>query len=96
MQRAVAHCQKDSQTRRKRVHALARCQRLEFVRVRNACHRATTEIIRDHGLVAVERLNVRNMARSAQGMEEKPGKNVAARTGRDREILSQNWSLLRR
>ena len=96
LQRAVARCRKGSQRRRKRVRTLARFQRREFVRERNACHRATTEIIRDHGLVAVERLNVRNMTRSARGTEEQPGKNVAAKAGLNREILSQNWSLLRR
>ncbi len=96
MQRAVARCRKGSRRRRKRVQALARLQRREFVRERNACHRATTEIIRDHGLVAVERLQVRKMTRSARGTEEQPGENVAAKAGLNREILSQNWALLRR
>ena len=96
LQRAVARCRKGSQRRRKRVQALARLQRREFVRERNACHRATTEIIRDYGLVAVERLQVAKMTRSARGTEEQPGKNVAAKAGLNREILSQNWSLLRR
>lgn len=95
MQRAVARCRKGSRRRRKRVQALARLQRREFVRERNACHRATTEIIRDHGLVAVERLQVRKMTRSARGREGQPGKNVAAKAGLNREILSQNWALLR-
>ncbi|MYK12084.1 MAG: IS200/IS605 family element transposase accessory protein TnpB, partial [Acidobacteriia bacterium] len=80
----------------KRVQALARWQRREFVRERNACHRATTEIIRDYGLVAVEQLQVAKMTRSARGTEEQPGRNVAAKAGLNREILSQNWSLLRR
>ncbi|MDE0109510.1 MAG: transposase [Bryobacterales bacterium] len=96
LQRAVARCRKGSQRRRKRVRALARFQRREFVRERNACHRATTEIIREHGLVAVERLHVAKMTRSARGTEEQPGKHVAAKAGLNREILSQNWSLLRR
>ncbi len=95
MQRAVARCQKGSRRRRKRVQALARLQRREFVRERNACHRATTEIIRDHGLIAVERLRVAKMTRSARGTEGQPGKNVAAKAGPNREILSQNWALLR-
>ena len=95
MQRAVARCRKGSRRRRKRVQSLARLQPRAFVRERNACHRVTTEIIRDHGLIAVERLQVRKMTRSARGTKEQPGKNVVAKAGLNREILSQNWSLLR-
>ena len=67
LQRAVSRCQRGSATRRKRVAALQRSERRQFVRERNACHRATTEIVRKHGLIAVEKLRIRNMTRSARG-----------------------------
>ena len=35
------------------------------------------------------------MTRSAKGSKEEPGKNVVQKSGLNREILSQNWSLLR-
>ena len=94
LQRALARCTQGSSTRRKRVQSLARQRRREFVRERNTCHRATTQIIRNHGLVAVEKLKVRNMTRSAKGTQAEPGTNVTSKAGLNREILSQNWSLL--
>ena len=95
LQRAVSRCQRGSATRRKRVAALQRSERKQFVRERNACHRATTEIVRKHGLIAVEKLQVRNMTRSARGTAEEPGSQVRAKAGLNREVLTQNWSLLR-
>ena len=94
-QRAVSRCQKGSHRRRKRCARLARCRRREFVRQRNACHRASTRIVREHGLVAVEKLNVKNMTKSAKGTVENPGAKVRQKAGLNREVLSQNWSLLR-
>ena len=95
LQRAVSRGKRGSRTRRRRVAKLAGFRRKELVAQRNQCHRATTAIIRAHGLVAMERLKVRNMTRSAKGSKEEPGKNVVQKSGLNREILSQNWSLLR-
>ena len=81
-QRAVSRCQKGS-------------RRSEFVRQRNACHRASTRIVREYGLVAVEKLNVKNMTKSAKGTVDKPGAKVRQKASLNREVLSQNWSLLR-
>ena len=95
LQRAVSRCEKGSATRRKRVAGLQRFERRQFVGERNACHRATTEIVRKHGLIAVEKLRIRNMTRSAGGTAEEPGSQVRAKAGLNREVLTQNWSLLR-
>ncbi len=85
---------KGSRNRGKRRAALARHARKEHVRERNACHRATTEIIRQHGLIAVEKLRTKNMTRSAKGTAAKRGSQVQAKAGLNREVLAQNWSLL--
>ena len=53
-------------------------------RNRNACHRLSSRIIREHGLIAVEKLNI-------QGMVTKGSK----KKGLNREILTQSWGLLR-
>ena len=95
LQRALSRCRQGSRNRGKRKAALARLARKELVRERNACHRATTEIIRQHGLIAVEKLQIRNMTRSAKGTAEAPGSNVQAKAGLNREVLAQSWSLLR-
>ena len=84
LSRAHSRCRKGSSNRRKRTASLARFHRREYIRRRNACHRITTEIVRKHGLIAVERLDVQGMTRKGHG-----------RTALNREIRSQNWSLLR-
>ena len=91
----MARCQQRSRNRTKRGAALARHARKEHVRERNACHRATTEIIRQHGLIAVEKLRTKDMTRSAKGTAAEPGSQVKAKAGLNREVLAQNWSLLR-
>jgi putative transposase len=49
--------------------------------------RIATEIARDHGVVVVEKLKVKNMTKSAKGTSELPGKNVKAKSGLNRQIL---------
>lgn len=95
LQRAISRSRKGSGVRRKRVAALRRFERKQYVMERNVCHRATTNLVRKHGLIAVEALKIDNMTRSAKGTKESPGSNVKAKAGLNREILSQNWSLLR-
>ena len=95
LQRALARCRQGSRNRGKRRAGLARHARKEHVRERNACHRATTEIIRQHGLIAVEKLRTKNMTRSGKGTAAEPGSQVKAKAGLNREVLAQNWSLLR-
>ena len=94
LQRSVSRSRKGSATRRKRVAALQQFDRKQYIRERNACHRATTGIIRQRGLIAVEALKVTNMTRSARGTADQPGSNVKAKAGLNREVLAQNWSLL--
>ena len=83
-QRKVSRCQRGSNRRRKRVRRLAAIRFREGVRSRNECHRATIRIVREHGRIAVEKLNIRRMTR--KGLKKK---------GLNREILTQSWGLLR-
>ena len=83
-QRKIARCKKGSDRRRKRVGQLARMRYREGVRNRNGCHHVTTEMVRNHGLIAIEKLNVKGM--TAKGLHKQ---------GLNREILSQTWGLLR-
>jgi len=95
LQRAVSRSRKGSKTRRKRVQKLACYRRREQVSQRNECHRISSDLVQEHGLIAVEKLNVKNMTKSAKGSVEEPGRNVRQKAGLNREALSQNWSLLR-
>ena len=87
--------QRKSNRFRKRARSLAREQHRNKVRNRNECHRITTEIVRKHGLIAVEALTIPNMTRSAAGTIEEPGRNVAAKRGLNRSINEQTWGLIR-
>jgi len=77
----------------------ARVQRIHF-RIRNArrdfLHKASTAISKNHAMVFVEDLKVRNMSQSAAGAADAPGKNVRAKSGLNKSILDQGWYEFRR
>lgn len=53
----------------------------------NHLHRLSSAIVRDHDVMVVEALRIRNMTASAKGTPDAPGKNVQAKAG-------LNWSIL--
>jgi len=59
-------------------------------------HKTTTEIAKNHGLVVLEDLRVKNMSRSAKGSIDNPGNNVRAKSGLNRVILDAGWGEFRR
>jgi len=63
---------------------------------RDFLHKATTTIAKNHGIVCIEDLQVRNMSQSSKGSAEKAGKNVAAKSGLNKSILDQGWFEFRR
>ena len=58
-------------------------------------HKITTTISKNHALVCIEDLAVRNMSKSAVGTKEHPGKRVQQKRGLNRSILDQGWGLFR-
>ena len=94
-QRRLTRKRRGSSNRRK---AAARVARLH-ARVANArkdfLHKHSTAIAKNHGVVVVEDLRVRNMVRSAAGTAEAPGRNVRAKAGLNRAILDQGWGMFR-
>jgi putative transposase len=73
-----------------RIHSrIANCRR-DFL------HKATTTISKNHAMVCIEDLQVRNMSRSAAGSVEQPGRNVRAKSGLNKAILDQGWYEFRR
>ncbi|WP_420212192.1 RNA-guided endonuclease InsQ/TnpB family protein [Burkholderia aenigmatica] len=79
--------------------AKTRVQRI-YARIGNArrdyLHKATTTISKNHAMVCIEDLQVRNMSRSAAGSIDAPGKNVRAKSGLNKAILDQGWFEFRR
>jgi len=57
-------------------------------------HKVTTTLSKNHAMIAVEDLKVANMSKSASGTIENKGKNVKAKSGLNKSILDQGWSML--
>jgi putative transposase len=79
--------------------AKATIQRIH-VRIGNArrdyLHKTSTTVSKNHAIVCIEDLQVRNMSKSAAGSIEAPGKNVRAKAGLNKSILDQGWGEFRR
>jgi putative transposase len=95
-QRALSRKQKFSNNWKK---AKANIQEIH-ARIGNArrdyLHKATTTISKNHAMVCIEDLQVRNLSKSASGSTETPGKNVKAKSGLNKAILDQGWHEFRR
>ncbi|SOC26076.1 putative transposase [Thalassospira xiamenensis] len=79
--------------------ARARVQKIHS-RIGNArrdyLHKTSTTISKNHAMVCIEDLQVRNMSKSAAGTIEAPGRNVRAKSGLNKSILEQGWFEFRR
>ena len=58
---------------------------------RDYLHKTSTTISKNHAMVCIEDLQVRNMSKSAAGSTEKPGMKVRAKSGLNKSILDQGW-----
>lgn len=63
---------------------------------RDFLHKTTTTISKNHAIVCLEDLQVRNMSTSAAGTVETPGRNVRAKSGLNTSTLDQGWGEFRR
>ena len=60
---------------------------------RDFLHKISTQLAKSHSLIVMEELKAKDMSRSAKGTKEKPGRNVKAKSGLNRSILDQGWSM---
>ena len=60
---------------------------------RDFLQKTSTTISKNHAVVCVEALQVRNMSKSASGTTETPGRMVAAKSGLNKAILDQGWGM---
>ena len=82
---------------RKYLQVIAQLRRVERKRIKTLQaeeHRITTEIVRNHQVIAIEDTAIINMTRSARGTAENPGKNVAQKRGLNGSVLSQRWAAI--
>lgn len=95
-QRGAKRCKKFSKNWKKvqqkvsTIHARIANVRADYL------HKATHEISKNHALICIENLQIRNMSKSAKGTVEKPGKKVKQKSGLNKAILDQGWGEFRR
>ncbi len=75
---------------------LRKLHRKKRRRRENAAHQHSRQMADTAHAVVVEDLNVQAMTQSAKGTVEKPGTNVKAKSGLNREILASGWGQLER
>jgi putative transposase len=63
---------------------------------RDFMHKATSTISKNHAIVCIEDLQVRNMSKSAAGSLDAPGRKVRQKSGLNKSILDQGWGEFRR
>lgn len=90
LQRRIARAQKGSNNYKRLLAQARRHKRKETIRNINEDHRITTAIVREYGGIAVEKLRLKSMTKSAKGTIDAPGKNVKAKRGLNRSMLRQS------
>jgi putative transposase len=91
LQRQLAKKVKFSANWKKQKARIAKLQeKIANVR-KDYLHKTSTEISKNHAMVAIEDLRVSKMSKSAKGTAEKHGRNVKQKSGLNRSILDQGW-----
>ena len=96
LQRNLARKKKGSRNRKKVGRKLARFDAKIARRRRDSIHKATTYLAKNHSLIVMEDLKVKNMTKSAKGTKKKPGNNVKAKSGLNRSIMNVGFGEIRR
>jgi putative transposase len=94
-ERRAARAKKGSPRKGGEYAKAARLKAREANRRKDWCEKTSTTLARTYDLVRFEKLNIKNMTRSAKGTVEQPGRKVAQKSGLNRAILAQGWGLLR-
>ncbi|MFF3415981.1 RNA-guided endonuclease InsQ/TnpB family protein [Streptomyces sp. NPDC002698] len=94
-QRRAARAPKASEQKTAEYAKAARLRAREADRRKDWCEKTSTMLARTYDVVRFEKLNIKNMTRSARGTTEQPGRQVAQKAGLNRVVLAQGWGLLR-
>jgi len=91
LQKRLRKMVKFSQAWKKAKKAIGKLHR-KITRIRHDfLHKLSTKLTKNHSLLVLEKLKIKNMSKSASGTLEEPGSNVAAKSGLNRSILRQGW-----
>lgn len=93
LQRRCARQVEGSKRREATKRSIARINHRGLNRKKDVVEKLTTSLALDYDIIRIEDLKIGNMARSARGTIENPGKNVAQKRGLNRGILENGWGL---
>jgi putative transposase len=82
--------------RRKIIRRLGRAREREANMRLDHAHKVALRLIRENDIIALEKLNLRAMMRSAKGTVERPGSHVRAKAALNRVLIDAGFGLLRR
>jgi putative transposase len=88
-QRRAARAPKGSERKIAAYAKAARLKARETNRRKDWCEKTSTMLARTYDLVRFEKLNIKNMTRSAKGTVGEPGRRVAQKAGLNRAILAR-------
>jgi putative transposase len=94
-QRALARRTKGTRIRAKGRLRVARLQAKFARRRKDALHKATATIVKNHGVVVIEDLKVRAMTGTGRGTVEAPGTLVPKRANENRSLLDVSPRMIR-
>ncbi|MEE3755340.1 RNA-guided endonuclease InsQ/TnpB family protein [Mycobacterium intracellulare] len=92
LQRKLSRCAKQSANRARVRSALARVRARERHRRQDFHAQTAHQLATANAIVALEGLRTVNMTASAKGTLDQPGRNVKAKSGLNRAILSKGWN----
>jgi putative transposase len=90
-QRRLSHRKKFSKNWQKQKRKVQRLHhRIAHVRS-DYLHKLSTHLSKNHAIIVLEDLKIKNMSASAKGSLENPGIQVKAKSGLNKSILDQGW-----
>lgn len=95
-QRAVSRKKKGSCNRKKAVAKLANLHARIAAQRADWLHKLSSQIVKEHPVIAIEDLKVAAMSASARGTADAPGRKVKQKAGMNRGILDAAWAEFRR
>ena len=91
LQRSLSRKRKGSSNWRKAKQKLSQIHVRISDKRKDHLNKLSTRLCKNHAVIVVEDLGIRQMSSSAKGNIETPGKNVKAKSGLNRSILAQGW-----
>ena len=90
-QRKLSRKEKGSQNRTKQIYKVQKIHKKIRDCRKNFLHKAANQFCKNHAVIVLEDLKVRNMSASAKGSIEDPGSMVRQKSGLNKAILDQGW-----